>query len=268
MPSLPHFAPDPGTPDPGRARPRRLSARPLHFLRSSWRPVPRPRAGRPSTQAFLTSLRDPRTPGPGRARPRRLPARPLRSPTIDSATCTAPSGRASRRASPTSKISRSPNAWRKPSPTAPTTSATSPFPTTRSATCIATSGRASRHARPTSSLSRSASAWPKPSPTAPTTSATSPSSYNKVGDLYRDLGQGEQARQAFLNARSRFAERLAQAEPDRADYQRDLSVSYERVGDLYRDLGQGERGTRVLHERSRDRRAPGTSRARPRRLPA
>ena len=31
-----------------------------------------------------------------------------------------------------------------------------------------------------------------------------------------------------------------QAEPDRAHYQRDLSVSYKRVGDLYRDLGQGE----------------------------
>jgi tetratricopeptide (TPR) repeat protein len=35
-------------------------------------------------------------------------------------------------------------------------------------------------------------------------------------------------------------ERLAQAEPDRADYQRDLSVSYNKMGDLYRALGQGE----------------------------
>ncbi|MFL5386555.1 MAG: TIR domain-containing protein [Longimicrobiaceae bacterium] len=34
--------------------------------------------------------------------------------------------------------------------------------------------------------------------------------------------------------------RLAKAEPDRADYQRDLSVLYERVGSLYRTLGQGE----------------------------
>ena len=35
-------------------------------------------------------------------------------------------------------------------------------------------------------------------------------------------------------------ERRAQAEPDRADYQGDLSVFYERMGDLYRALGQGE----------------------------
>ncbi|MGO8918080.1 MAG: CHAT domain-containing protein, partial [Stellaceae bacterium] len=35
-------------------------------------------------------------------------------------------------------------------------------------------------------------------------------------------------------------ERRAQAEPDRADYQRDLSVSYNKMGDLYRALGQGD----------------------------
>ncbi|MGH8887244.1 MAG: tetratricopeptide repeat protein [Egibacteraceae bacterium] len=35
-------------------------------------------------------------------------------------------------------------------------------------------------------------------------------------------------------------ERLAAAEPDRADYQRDLSVSYERLADLVGALGQGE----------------------------
>ena len=35
-------------------------------------------------------------------------------------------------------------------------------------------------------------------------------------------------------------ERLARAEPGRADYQRDLSVSYNQMGDLYRALGQGE----------------------------
>jgi tetratricopeptide (TPR) repeat protein len=64
-------------------------------------------------------------------------------------------------------------------------------------------------------------------------------SYQRVGDLYRDLGQGEQAREAYLQSLAIF-ERLAQAEPGRADYQRDLSVSYERVGDLYRGLGHGE----------------------------
>ncbi|MFN6338092.1 MAG: TIR domain-containing protein [Cyanobacteriota bacterium] len=35
-------------------------------------------------------------------------------------------------------------------------------------------------------------------------------------------------------------ERLSKAEPERADYQRDLSVSYERMGDLYVALGRGE----------------------------
>jgi tetratricopeptide (TPR) repeat protein len=34
-------------------------------------------------------------------------------------------------------------------------------------------------------------------------------------------------------------QRLAAAAPDRADYQRDLSVSYERMGDLYGALSQG-----------------------------
>jgi tetratricopeptide (TPR) repeat protein len=31
-----------------------------------------------------------------------------------------------------------------------------------------------------------------------------------------------------------------EAEPDRADYQRDLSVSYNKLGDLLQALGQGE----------------------------
>jgi hypothetical protein len=33
--------------------------------------------------------------------------------------------------------------------------------------------------------------------------------------------------------------RLAEAEPDRADYQRDLSISYERLGDLMVAVGNG-----------------------------
>jgi tetratricopeptide (TPR) repeat protein len=50
-------------------------------------------------------------------------------------------------------------------------------------------------------------------------------------------------------------ERLAAAEPQRADYQRDLSVSYIKVGDLYRALGQGEQAREAylqalaIHER-------------------
>jgi tetratricopeptide (TPR) repeat protein len=64
-------------------------------------------------------------------------------------------------------------------------------------------------------------------------------SFIKMGDLYRALGQGEAARQAY-QASLEIAERLAAAEPDRADYQRDLSVSFNRMGDLYGALGQGE----------------------------
>jgi len=64
-------------------------------------------------------------------------------------------------------------------------------------------------------------------------------SLDKMGELYRDLGHGELAREAFSNSLA-IAQRLAQAEPDRADYQRDLSVSFIKMGDLYRDLGQGE----------------------------
>lgn len=45
---------------------------------------------------------------------------------------------------------------------------------------------------------------------------------NKMGDLFRALGQGEEARQAFGKSLA-IRERLAPAEPDRADYQRDLS---------------------------------------------
>jgi tetratricopeptide (TPR) repeat protein len=60
-----------------------------------------------------------------------------------------------------------------------------------------------------------------------------------MGDLYRALGQGELARDAFLKALG-IRERLAASEPDRADYQRDLSVSYIKMGDLYSALGQGE----------------------------
>ncbi len=53
------------------------------------------------------------------------------------------------------------------------------------------------------------------------------------------LGQTDRARQRWEKLLQRY-ERLAQAEPDRADYQRDLSVAYNKVGDLYRALGQGE----------------------------
>ncbi len=53
-------------------------------------------------------------------------------------------------------------------------------------------------------------------------------SYNKMGDLQRALGNGEQAQQFFSKALE-IRERLVRQEPSRADYLRDLSVSFERL---------------------------------------
>ena len=61
--------------------------------------------------------------------------------------------------------------------------------------------------------------------------------------------------------------RARNPEPDRADYQRDLSVSYERLGGLLGALGEGEQARRYYHAEPRDPPAAGRRRARPRRLP-
>ena len=63
--------------------------------------------------------------------------------------------------------------------------------------------------------------------------------YNRMGDLYKALGQTEQALLAFSDSFS-IRQKLAAAEPNRADFQRDLSVSYEKMGNVYKALGQGE----------------------------
>ncbi|MBX2800439.1 MAG: hypothetical protein KTR31_22355, partial [Myxococcales bacterium] len=56
-------------------------------------------------------------------------------------------------------------------------------------------------------------------------------SFNKMGDLQRALGDGAGARRSYESSLS-IAEALAEREPERADYQRDLSVSYSRLGAL------------------------------------
>ena len=127
--------------------------------------------------------------------------------------------------------------------------------------------RASRPATPSSSRWRSPSGWPRPSPTAPITSATSPSPTADGRPLPRPRARASR-RATPSSSPWRSRERLARAEPDRADYQRDLSVSYEQMGDLYRALGQGEQAPRRLPQVPGDRRAAGPRRARPRRLPA
>ena len=53
------------------------------------------------------------------------------------------------------------------------------------------------------------------------------------------LGQTQRAFSRYQGLLEAQQQRV-HAEPDRADYQRDLSVSFERMGDLYRALGQGE----------------------------
>jgi hypothetical protein len=55
--------------------------------------------------------------------------------------------------------------------------------------------------------------------------------HDNLGDLARDLGQNESAAGYFEKSLA-IAERLAQAEPKRADLQRDLFVSHWRVGNL------------------------------------
>jgi tetratricopeptide (TPR) repeat protein len=60
---------------------------------------------------------------------------------------------------------------------------------------------------------------------------------DRIGDALDNCGNLTEA-QRFIRESLAIAERLAQAEPDRADYQCDLSVSYVKMGDLYRALGQ------------------------------
>jgi hypothetical protein len=52
-----------------------------------------------------------------------------------------------------------------------------------------------------------------------------------MGNLFSALGQGEAARQAFAKSLA-IIERLAQAEPGRADYQRDLIVSWVKMSEI------------------------------------
>jgi len=66
-----------------------------------------------------------------------------------------------------------------------------------------------------------------------------PAIADEEADAHLALGQIGRALERRLEVQALLLARV-QAEPDRADHQRDLSVSYERMGDLYRALGQGE----------------------------
>ncbi|MEZ4768174.1 MAG: tetratricopeptide repeat protein [Caldilineales bacterium] len=111
-------------------------------------------------------------------------------------------------------------------------------PSTKWATSSEPSARANRPALPTSAPRDRRTPRRRRTRPAPTTNDLSVS-YERMGDLFTALGQGEQARLAYQRSLE-IAERLAAAEPDRADYQRDLSVSFNKMGDLFTALGQGE----------------------------
>jgi tetratricopeptide (TPR) repeat protein len=61
------------------------------------------------------------------------------------------------------------------------------------------------------------------------------------------LGFTQRALERYQGLYVEFSNR-AQAEPDRADYQRELSVSYKKLGDLYRPLGQVEQARDAYQE--------------------
>jgi hypothetical protein len=73
-------------------------------------------------------------------------------------------------------------------------------------------------------------------------------SYERMGDLYRALGQGEATREAYQQALE-IAQRLASAEPQRADYQWDLVSSLLRIAQYAADGGAEHlvRAQAILH---------------------
>ena len=63
-------------------------------------------------------------------------------------------------------------------------------------------------------------------------------SYERMGDLFRALGDGVEARKFYEQALE-VRQRLSASAPENADYASDLSVSYNKMGDLFRALGDG-----------------------------
>jgi tetratricopeptide (TPR) repeat protein len=67
------------------------------------------------------------------------------------------------------------------------------------------------------------------------------------GDALAALGLTGEAVKRYRHLVEVFTER-AHAEPDRADYQRYLSISYNKLGDLYQALGQGEQALKLYQQ--------------------
>jgi len=70
---------------------------------------------------------------------------------------------------------------------------------------------------------------------------------HKEAQAHLALGQTAAAFRRYQALLAR-QEQLARAEPDRADYQRDLSVSYNKMGDLFSALGQGEQARQAYQK--------------------
>ena len=88
---------------------------------------------------------------------------------------------------------------------------------------------------PVSLSSTIASAWPSPSgsrariPTTLSTSVIWVYHHERLGDLARAAGDTGVAEQHYRVGLA-IAERLAAADPDNAEYQRDLGISHARLG--------------------------------------
>ncbi len=72
-------------------------------------------------------------------------------------------------------------------------------------------------------------------------------SYIRLGDLYREVGQGEEAPSAYAKALASL-KRLARQEPGKTSYQRDLAVSYERIGDIFQEKGWADEAATIHAE--------------------
>jgi tetratricopeptide (TPR) repeat protein len=81
----------------------------------------------------------------------------------------------------------------------------------------------------------------------PEDSEAYPGFLRESADALSILGAGTPAMERYQRALD-LSQRLASAEPQRADYQRDLSVSFERMGDLLVSLGEGEEARRFYQD--------------------
>ena len=64
-------------------------------------------------------------------------------------------------------------------------------------------------------------------------------SFNKIGDMHKANGDGDNAITAYNNSLN-IRETLAKRDPNNSDWQRDLSVSYDNLGNMHKANGDGD----------------------------